>query len=101
MYVNANASGVSFTLTSRVDAAAGAQSITTTGTGWVDDTSHTDPLISTNEINWKAVAGAGAVTPWTFCAKMSSLCQIQGVRDIQSGPRFGTRLSGIFSGGRM
>lgn len=55
LYVTTVTGGTQITVTSRINGAAGTQSIVTTTTGWTRDTTHIDPMVQSDEINWRMV----------------------------------------------
>lgn len=64
VFVSANTIVGNGATTSRVNAGAGTGSITITGlaTGWFEDTTHSDTVVTTDEWNWKTVAGAAGTS---------------------------------------
>jgi hypothetical protein len=68
VYISANTITAASTMTSRKNTAAGNGSISITGstTGWFEDVTHSDTIVSTDEINWKIVGGAGGTSMAIF-----------------------------------
>lgn len=70
IYLSQAASGTFWTLTSRINGADGAQTLTTATatTGWFEDTTHTDALVAGDHFGVKAVGGGSGISQATDIA---------------------------------
>lgn len=75
IYVQTNTITATSTFSSRVNGAAGNCSVSIAGstTGWFEDTTHSDAVVSSDLINTKMVGGAGgtSMTLWYYAAKFA------------------------------